>query len=79
MLNNGDTTREFKLGTARIRGLGSYHKTLPHNQWGEVDKAEFEKLVAATQGDGSGFAAVLQGAAGAAAFTNPQGGWRSTA
>ena len=72
--NNGDTTREFKLGAAKIRGLGSFHKTLPHNQWGEVDEDEFEKLVAATQGDGSGFAAVLGGAPGAAAFTNPQGG-----
>ncbi|QEG26571.1 PAP2 superfamily protein [Gemmata obscuriglobus] len=72
--NNGDTAREFKIGAARIRGLGSFHKTLPHNQWGEVDEDEFKKLVAATQGDGSGFAAVLGGATGAAAFTNPQAG-----
>ncbi len=77
MLNNGDTNREFKLGTAKIRGLGSFHKTLPHNKWGEVDEVAFDALVAATEGDGAGFAIVPKGTPDAAAFTNPQGGLAS--
>lgn len=74
MLNNGDTKREFKVGTVRIRGLGSYHKSLPHNKWGEVEPAAFDALVAAAEGDGSGFASVPRGTADAAQLTNPQGG-----
>ena len=74
MLNNGDTKREFKVGATKVRGLGSFHKTLPHNKWGEVDESAFEVLVAATEGDGSGFAAVPKGTSDAAALTNPQGG-----
>ncbi len=77
MLNNGDTKREFKLGSAKVRGLGSFHKTLLHNKWGEVDEEEFEALVAAAEGDGSGFALVPKGTPDAAAFTNPQGGLAS--
>ncbi|MCC6271358.1 MAG: hypothetical protein IT190_08780, partial [Microbacteriaceae bacterium] len=74
MSNNGDTKREFKIGAAKIRGLGSFHKSLPHNKWGEVDEEAFEALVAATEGDGSGFALVPKGTADAAALTNPQAG-----
>lgn len=77
MLNNGDTKREFKVGNAKVRGLGSFHKTLPHNKYGEVDLAAFEKLVTATEGDGASFADVPTGAPGAAAFVNPQGGLAS--
>jgi len=74
MLNNGDTKREFKVGAAKVRGLGSFHKSLPHNKWGEVDPVAFDALVAATEGNGSGFAGVPKGTADAAAFTNPQAG-----
>ncbi len=77
MLNNGDTQREFKVGNAKIRGLGSFHKTLPHNKWGEVKEDAFKKLVAAAEGDGSGFALVPKGTPDAAALTNPQGGLAS--
>ncbi len=78
MSSNGDTDREFKVGTAKVRGIGSFHKTLPHSKYGEVDQAEFAKLVDATRGDGSGFAGVKQGDPGkTAAFTNPQGGLAS--
>ena len=74
MLNNGDTKREFKVGPARVRGLGSFHKTLPHNKWGEVEPAAFDALVAATEGDGSEFGVVLKGTPDAAPLTNPQAG-----
>lgn len=74
MANNGDTQREFKVGTEKIRGLGSFHKTLRHNSYGEVNPNDFKKLVAATEGDGSGFADVPKGRPDAAALTNPQAG-----
>ena len=74
MLNNGDTKRLFKVGTAKVRGLGSFHKSLPHDNFGEVIPADFDLLVAATEGDGSGFALVPKGTPDAAALTNPQGG-----
>jgi len=93
--SNGDTNRIWKLTTASaegatpeyVVGLGSFHKSLPHNGFGEVDPAAFAALVAATRGDGSGFAQVPTGSARpvvvpkdegkfafAAAFTNPQAG-----
>lgn len=74
MANNGDTDREFPVGTDIVRGIGSFHKTLPHTEFGEVRKDEFLKLVDACAGDGSGFAAVGKGSGDAAAFTNPQAG-----
>ena len=74
MLNNGDTYREFKVGLTKVRGLGSFHKSLPHNKWGEVDQGAFDALIAAAEGDGSGFAGVPRGTADAAALTNPQAG-----
>ena len=74
VLNNGDTKREFKVGAATVRGLGSFHKSLPHNAWGEVEPAAFDALVAATEGDGAGFALVPPGTPDAAPFTNPQAG-----
>ena len=74
MPNNGDTKRKFKVGTDTVRGLGSYHKTLPHNQYGEVDPTAFDKLVSAAQGDGTAFAQVPKGSTAAAPLANPQGG-----
>ncbi len=75
MANNGDTHRVFTVGKDKLRGLGSFHKTLPHNQWGEVNTAAFTTLVNATAGDGSGFASVPAGAGAATAkLANPQAG-----
>jgi hypothetical protein len=78
MANNDDTKRLFTVGTSKVRGLGSFHKTLPHNQYGEVKPSAFDKLVTATEGDGSGFALVPKGAGNTtAALANPQGGLAS--
>ena len=51
MLNNGDTKREFKVGTETVRGLGSFHKSLLHDHWGEVDAAAFEGMYRAAVAD----------------------------
>lgn len=84
--SNGDTNRIWKIGTDAVRGVGSFHKTLPHNQFGEVDPAAFAALVSSTRGNGTEFAQVPLGAprpitrptpnghAFAAALTNPQAG-----
>jgi len=74
MANNGDTDREFMVGKQPVRGLGSYHKTLPHDEFGEVCEEAFCKLVDASRGDGRGFSQVDGGSANAAPLTNPQGG-----
>lgn len=74
MAGNGDTSKEFPVGKDIVVGLGSYHKTLPHNDFGEVCPDAFKALVDASHGDGSGFAAVPKGSGDAAQFTNPQGG-----
>ncbi len=58
MANNGDTKRVFTVGTDHIRGVGSFHKTLPHNEYGEVINVPvppaplgaFDQFVAATEG-----------------------------
>lgn len=82
MANNGDTKRKFKVGTEEIVGLGSYHKTLPHNQYGEVVCAAFDTFVAATEGTAE-FASVPKGPVHqtppipgevTAPFVNPQAG-----
>lgn len=41
---NGDRDKEWKIGKESVVGLGSFHKTLGHNEYGEVKKEEFEKL-----------------------------------
>jgi hypothetical protein len=74
MPSNGDTLKVFSVGKDNVRGLGSFHKTLPHNDFGEVDSVAFEALVNASAGNGSGFATVPLGAADAAPLTNPQAG-----
>nr|WP_315384438.1 hypothetical protein [uncultured Sphingomonas sp.] len=92
-VTNGDTNRIWQITTQKdqppeaVHGVGSFHKSLPHNQFGEVEPAAFAALVAATRGDGRGFAQVPQGAprelvpdkdakkfGPAATFTNPQAG-----
>ncbi|MEZ6141568.1 MAG: hypothetical protein R3B84_13430 [Zavarzinella sp.] len=76
MLNNGDTKREYKVAGKSVRGLGSFHKTLKHNEFGEVDSGQFEKLVDATEG-AAAFKDVPSFASGAAKLTNPQCGLAS--
>lgn len=68
--SNGDTNRIWYVETGdpedpnqAVRGLGSYHKTLPHNEFGEVDPAAFAALVSATRGEGSEFSQVPTGPA----------------
>ena len=74
MAGNGDTDRQFRVGKDVVRGLGSFHKTLPHDDCGEVCPVAFQKLVEATRGDGTGYAAVPLGSNDAAELTNPQAG-----
>lgn len=73
MSNNGDTKREFTVGTETLVGIGSFHKTLPHNDYGEVCPEAFEKLVQATEGNAS-FTDVPKGAENSAPFVNPRAG-----
>ncbi len=73
MSNNGDTHRRFAVGAETISGIGSFHKTLPHNKYGEVCPEAFEKLVQATEGNAS-FADVPKGATNSAPFVNPRAG-----
>jgi hypothetical protein len=51
MPHNGDKTRYFDNGAGdRIPGIGSFHKTLPRNNFGEVDeRAYYQLLTAADQ------------------------------
>lgn len=74
MQNNGDTHKKFNVGENIVVGIGSFHKTLPHNEFGEVCPDAFKKLVDAGAGDGSGYAAVPKGSGDAAQLTNPQAG-----
>lgn len=50
MANNADTKRDFTVGTDTVVGLGSFHKTLSHNEFGEVNQFAFKDLVDATEG-----------------------------
>ncbi|MBL8810744.1 MAG: vanadium-dependent haloperoxidase [Planctomycetaceae bacterium] len=74
MSGNGDTDRVFKIGKDEVVGVGSFTKTLPHNEFGEVCPEAFKKLVEATRGNGGGFADVPLGAGNSAQLTNPQAG-----
>ncbi|MFO1002910.1 MAG: vanadium-dependent haloperoxidase [Planctomycetaceae bacterium] len=74
MAGNGDTDRVFKVGKDEVVGVGSYTKTLPHNEFGEVCPEAFKKLVEATRGNGDGFADVPLGAGNSFQLANPQAG-----
>lgn len=74
MPSNGDTQKLFHVGGEQLRGLGSFHKTLPHNELGEVDPQAFDSLVNACGGNGHGFAGVPAGTDDAAPLANPQAG-----
>lgn len=73
MTSNGDTQRIFKVGGKGVRGLGSFHKTLKHDKFGEVDPLHFEKFVQACEGNAA-FRDVPFFKDGTARFTNPQAG-----
>lgn len=73
--SNGDTDRSFQLtdGSDTVEGIGSFHKSLPHNKYGEVSSAAFAALKqAAVSGN---FQAVPPDiSTGVAALTNPLAG-----
>ncbi|MBG0792329.1 vanadium-dependent haloperoxidase [Methylocystis sp. H62] len=76
---NGDTNRVWQVDGDAVVGVGSFHKTLPHNKFGEVDRDAFAELVSATRGNGGGFAQIPLGAPRlptkpATQLTNPQAG-----
>lgn len=78
MASNGDTHYEIEISNKKVVGIGSFHKTLPHNKFGEVRKYAFKKLVKATEGKAE-FGDVPEGgfvppAKRTAAFINPQAG-----
>lgn len=82
MANNGDTKRKFKVGEEEIMGVGSFHKTLPHNEYGEVCPNAFDTFVKATEGTAE-FASVPKGSVQqnppipdekTATFVNPEAG-----
>lgn len=74
MANNGDTKRQFKVGEEEIVGVGNFHKTLPHNDYGEVCPDAFDTFVKATEGTAE-FASVPKGSdEKTAPFVNPQAG-----
>ncbi len=78
MASNGDTHYKIKIGNRKVVGIGSFHKTLPHNEYGEVQKYAFKKFVKATEGKAK-FGDVPTGgfnspAKGTAEFVNPQAG-----
>lgn len=87
--NNGDIDRNFAdKGGDALRGLGSFHKTLPHNSLGEVDQTAFLGLVDAAGlahggpldctgkvGEKIGFASIARGdGCDTAQLTNPRAG-----
>ena len=80
MQNNGDTHLKVQIGSEEVVGIGSFHKTLPHNEYGEVDKAAFRRLVKATKDNTNPpFGAVPKGdfeppATDTAPLTNPRAG-----
>ncbi len=72
---NGDTDTDFQLtdGSGTVMGLGSFHKSLPHNEYGEVDSVAFTALKGAqVSGDFSGIPPAAP--ANSAQLTNPRAG-----
>lgn len=70
---NGDAIRDFPLGDgSTVVGLGSFHKTLRHNEFGEVVKEDFDALMLAqTSHD---FSAVPPPPGTVASLVNPLAG-----
>lgn len=76
--SNGDRDRTWTIGEETIHGIGSFHKTLEHNNYGEVVATNFDVLKQAADGKAP-FSMVPPGTerhAGDGTFklTNPQGG-----
>ncbi len=65
VISNGDRDAIWKVKgetKTEVKGLGSFHKSLPHNDFGEVCAKEFKTLVAATRTmNGAGFESVEPG------------------
>ena len=58
------------FGSEEVVGIGSFHKTLPHNEYGEVVKYAFKRLVKATKDNTNPpFGAVPPGASDTAPLT----------
>ncbi len=88
--DNGDKGKVFAgKGKTELRGIGSFHKTLPHNALGEVDSTAFIGLVDATGlplggplncagggAEAAGFASIARGSDCeiTAQLTNPRAG-----
>lgn len=54
--SNGDTGLILTIDGDKVAGIGSFHKTLPRNGFGEVDCRAFKQLVeAAADSTGAGF------------------------
>lgn len=89
MANNGDKNRKFDVktpgGTKKVFGIGSFHKTLPHDPLsGEVDQNAFKVFLKATSKRGPadpGFKTVPKGPQRTGDvdpfFVNPQAGLES--
>jgi hypothetical protein len=75
MPSNSDRDLEIDVDGVKVVGLGNFHKTLPHNSFGEVDPEEFKKLLAATaMKTNPSFGSVGGGGTNAAPFVNPRAG-----
>ncbi len=80
MASNGDTDLELTIDGKKVVGIGSFHKTLPHNDCGEVVESDFKAFVKATRNKakfkdvGKGDAACSGKTAMTAKFVNPQAG-----
>ena len=76
--NNGDRDREWTVGADTVVGIGSFHKTLPQNEYGEVDPAAFSDFTQIIDAGLAGnFENVAPGAFNgmtAALLVNPQAG-----
>ena len=71
---NGDTAASFALsdGSGTVVGLGSFHKTLPHNDYGEVVAKDFAELQNALLS--RDYSKVLPNRPQSAQLTNPRAG-----
>jgi hypothetical protein len=75
--DNGDKHLKIKIGDDTVVGIGNFHKTLPHNPFGEVDGAAFDQLLEATLSmDGGKFQGlpIPQHEVRVAPFANPRCG-----
>jgi hypothetical protein len=79
MQDNGDKDLVVTIGKQKVVGIGSFHKSLPHNDYGEVNDAAFPDafdhlLAATTSVTGAEFQAVPPLPGASAALTNPTAG-----